>query len=80
MSHCQNFTPNYSRRDFLSKTSLGLGAAALATLIGPRELLADKGYDADFILADLDGDGMADIALTNRESDEVTILLNRFLH
>ncbi len=40
MSHCQNFTPNYSRRDFLSKTSLGLGAAALASLIGPRELLA----------------------------------------
>ena len=40
MSHCQNFTPNYSRRDFLSKTSLGLGAAALASLISPRELLA----------------------------------------
>ncbi|MEZ4700442.1 MAG: DUF1501 domain-containing protein [Rhodothermales bacterium] len=41
MSHCQNYTPNYSRRDFLSKTSLGLGAAALAALLGPRELLAD---------------------------------------
>ena len=33
-----------TRRHFLSKTSLGLGSAALASLLGPMALLADKGH------------------------------------
>lgn len=37
MSNCNNVTPNYTRRDFLSRTTLGLGAAALASLIGPSK-------------------------------------------
>jgi hypothetical protein len=41
MSHCHHYTPHYSRRDFLAKTSLGLGATALASLMGPRDLFAD---------------------------------------
>lgn len=40
MNPCQQYTPQYTRRDFLSKTSLGLGAAALAGLIGPRDAWA----------------------------------------
>ncbi|MEM9719277.1 MAG: twin-arginine translocation signal domain-containing protein, partial [Bacteroidota bacterium] len=35
MSHCNNYEKQYTRRDFLSKTSLGLGAAALGTLLTP---------------------------------------------
>ena len=35
MSDCKQYTPRYSRRDFLSKTSMGLGAAALALLLKP---------------------------------------------
>ncbi len=34
MSHCNHYEPKYSRRDFLAKTSLGMGAAALASLTG----------------------------------------------
>ncbi len=33
--HCNNYEKQYTRRDFLSKTSLGLGAAALGSLITP---------------------------------------------
>ena len=33
--HCNNYEKQYTRRDFLSKTSLGLGAAALGSLISP---------------------------------------------
>ena len=39
--HCNQYEARYSRRDFLSKTSLGLGATALASLLGPRITLAD---------------------------------------
>ncbi|MEM8484232.1 MAG: DUF1501 domain-containing protein [Bacteroidota bacterium] len=44
--HCNNFESRYTRRDFLTKTSLGLGATALASLLSPQELFAadpDKG-------------------------------------
>ena len=37
---CRRFTPHYSRRDFLAKTSLGLGAAALAGLLNPSDVWA----------------------------------------
>lgn len=40
MHECHQYTPGYSRRDFLKKTSLGLGAAALAGLINPSSLQA----------------------------------------
>ena len=46
MKHCNQFTPRYSRRDFLARTSLGLGAAALSSLLTPSILEAapsDKG-------------------------------------
>ncbi|MEM1135037.1 MAG: DUF1501 domain-containing protein [Bacteroidota bacterium] len=35
MDHCRNYEKGYSRRDFLTKTSLGLGAVSLASLINP---------------------------------------------
>ena len=34
-AYCQNIAPNYSRRKFLTQTSLGLGAAALSFLSNP---------------------------------------------
>ena len=34
-AYCQNIDPNYSRRKFLTQTSLGLGAAALSFLSDP---------------------------------------------
>jgi len=34
-AYCQNIAPNYSRRKFLTQTSLGLGAAALSFLSDP---------------------------------------------
>lgn len=40
MSECHQYNAAYSRRDFLSKTSLGLGAAALAGLLNPGVALA----------------------------------------
>lgn len=43
---CHQYSRNYSRRDFLSKTSLGLGAAALGSLLGPGQLFG-KGTDLD---------------------------------
>ena len=36
MCHCNQYNGKYSRRDFLTKTSLGLGAFTLASLINPR--------------------------------------------
>ena len=33
--HCRDYQKTYNRRDFLSKTTLGLGAAALAGLMNP---------------------------------------------
>lgn len=42
MDHCHNYEKNYSRRDFLTKTSLGLGAVSLASLVNPLESLASN--------------------------------------
>ncbi|MEO0468964.1 MAG: DUF1501 domain-containing protein [Bacteroidota bacterium] len=39
--HCNNYEETYSRRDFLSKTSLGIGAAALASLLGPSTVFGN---------------------------------------
>ncbi|MEZ4701367.1 MAG: DUF1501 domain-containing protein [Rhodothermales bacterium] len=41
MHDCHNYPNQYSRRDFLTRTTLGLGAAALASLIDPAAALAD---------------------------------------
>lgn len=38
--NCQNYIPNYTRRDFLTKTSLGLGAVALGSMLSPQMLAA----------------------------------------
>ncbi|MEL6592624.1 MAG: DUF1501 domain-containing protein, partial [Bacteroidota bacterium] len=40
---CHQYTPQYSRRDFLSKTSLGIGALSLASLLTPNLLKANPG-------------------------------------
>ena len=40
MHECGQHKTNYSRRDFLSKTSLGLGALSLASLMNPSGLWA----------------------------------------
>lgn len=40
MCHCNSYEQNYSRRDFLAKTSLGLGAISLASLVNPTSLFA----------------------------------------
>ena len=45
MSSCNQFSKNYTRRDFLNKTSLGLGAVALAGLINPLKTFAESGSD-----------------------------------
>lgn len=39
-SHCGHYPKDYSRRDFLARTSLGLGAAALASLLKSDTVLA----------------------------------------
>ena len=39
MSDCNQYHKNYTRRDFLNKTSLGLGAVALAGLMNPLKAL-----------------------------------------
>ena len=40
MGHCSHSNQNYTRRDFLTKTSLGLGALSLSSLLNPA--LAEK--------------------------------------
>ena len=40
--YCQNITTNYSRREFLTQTSLGLGAAALSLLSDPVSAGVEK--------------------------------------
>jgi len=35
MSHCHNYESEYSRRDFFRRTSLGLGAFTIASLLDP---------------------------------------------
>ena len=42
MNSCQQFTPHYTRRDFLTKTSLGLGAVALGGLLNPGDASASS--------------------------------------
>jgi len=42
MGHCHNENKNYSRRDFLNRTTMGLGAAALGSLIGPQKLFGNS--------------------------------------
>lgn len=44
MSDCNHYISNYTRRDFLTKTSLGLGAVALGSLLDPTRLLGKPGY------------------------------------
>jgi len=39
---CHNHNKNYSRRDFLGRTTLGLGAAALGSLISPQKLIGQS--------------------------------------
>ncbi len=36
--HCHNYEKQYTRRDFLSKSTLGLGAVTLASLMNPIEM------------------------------------------
>ena len=44
--NCNNHKHNYkfSRRDFLTKTSLGLGALTVGSLISPSNLYSQKSY------------------------------------
>ncbi len=42
MSNCGNTNKKFTRRDFLTKTSLGLGALGLSQLINPGDLFAGK--------------------------------------
>jgi len=42
MSHCNQYERLHSRREFLSKAGLGLGAAALGTLLNPFEAIANN--------------------------------------
>ncbi len=44
MDHCHNYEKTYSRRDFLTKTSLGLGALGLAGLMNPMEALGKSNF------------------------------------
>ena len=47
---CDNYTPHYTRRDFLTRTTLGLGAATLASLMNPFEVFGSvvrRGGDPD---------------------------------
>lgn len=49
MSDCGQYSDSYSRRDFLTRTSLGLGSVALASLLAPSSLAANP-LDAEFPL------------------------------
>ena len=41
MTDCGNYAPSYSRRDFLTRTSLGFGAASLS-LLSSDDVRADE--------------------------------------
>ncbi len=43
MHECCNYDAHYSRRDFLTRTTLGLGAATLASLLNPMDAWAGTG-------------------------------------
>jgi hypothetical protein len=45
MNCCHNHNRNLSRRDFLSKTAMGMGAAALGSLLNPIDLGAKSHLD-----------------------------------
>ena len=47
---CHNYNERYTRRDFLSRTTLGLGAATLASLINPNpfSVLPKSGDEPDY--------------------------------
>src|SRR5215211_2799609 len=42
MPDCNCFTPDYTRRDFLTRTTLGLGAVALGSLLHPASILPQR--------------------------------------
>ena len=42
MPDCNCFTPDYTRRDFLTRTTLGLGAVALGSLLHPVSILPQR--------------------------------------
>ncbi len=46
MSHCNNYQSIHSRREFLRRTGLGLGAAALGTLVNPLGVSAKGQFEA----------------------------------
>lgn len=50
MSDCHQYENKYSRRDFLAKTSLGMGAAALGSLLNPLGAFASPANDRKGIL------------------------------
>ena len=50
MSDCHQYTPHYSRRDFLTKTTMGLGATALASLIKPTSLFGGSTDPSEGVL------------------------------
>lgn len=39
---CNNYSNKYTRRDFLTKTSLGLGAISIASLLNPLGLFGNE--------------------------------------
>ncbi len=48
--HCHSYAARYSRRDFLTRTTLGLGAATVASLMNPFDIFAQvpqQGGDPD---------------------------------
>ncbi len=53
MSDCHQYTPHYSRRDFLTKTTMGLGATALASLIKPTSLFGGSTDPSEGMLKSL---------------------------
>lgn len=42
---CHNYKPTYTRREFLTRTSMGMGAAALATLLNPVSAFGAAPHD-----------------------------------
>ena len=48
--HCNQYEAQYSRRDFLTRTSLGLGATALASLLSPQSLWASDTDESKGVL------------------------------
>ncbi|MEL6923306.1 MAG: DUF1501 domain-containing protein, partial [Bacteroidota bacterium] len=47
MNHCHNYQKKYSRRDFLNRTTLGLGAVALGQLLNPLQSFAAPATEAN---------------------------------